>query len=690
MFFRIVLVFLVFLAYNREVHSQADRQALVDSLTYELTNNPKKDSLRVNKLLSLAGKLRHSDPQKSLLYAQQALEISDSLKFQEGISDAFKELFYGHFFLGSKSDSLLKYAELSKKQLANYGDGMDSIGVYWSFALYYGNIGRTDKELDTWMEALEIVRRYDDPNGSEAKLLNNVATVFSARYDTLNALIYFKQALKIGKEKGPDLSRIDLGNMNLNVGTQYLGFKDSLEYATSYLNEALRLYKSVQDYGGVSSVLTVQAKMKQIQGKDKEAERLNFMALDLAKEHDLGYLLGDIYDKIAVQYFKKKDYRKVITYGEEALKQIKEQENYYNATEFLEALHLSHAKLGNYERAYEVQSEMIVLTDSMKSVAMETKVKELQATFKVEQAETENRLLKAENAANEKELESKNYLALVLFLGILLVGTLAGFSYRSSVQKKDYSRQLEKTVAERTFELQETNKELEQANYELRTYSFIASHDIKEPIRNIGNFVGLLKNKLPLETREKLLDYFDIIQSSVNQLYILIEDFARYSSMSKDGKVELGRVDLNTLLGNLEVGLQETLAKTNGELVYNGLPEIMSSSSLLYSALKNLIENGLKFNESETPTVEVIYDGSQELHRIEVKDNGIGINPKYQDQVFDMFKRLHPRGVYEGTGMGLAIAKLVVEKLDGRIGLNSEAGMGSTFLIEFPKKDALK
>jgi signal transduction histidine kinase len=105
---------------------------------------------------------------------------------------------------------------------------------------------------------------------------------------------------------------------------------------------------------------------------------------------------------------------------------------------------------------------------------------------------------------------------------------------------------------------------------------------------------------------------------------------------------------------------------------------------MIYIALKHLIENGLKYNKSKQPTVEISYQSTDDTYQIIVSDNGIGIDEQYHERIFEMFKRLHDRAAYKGSGIGLAIVKLMVEKLNGEIKLESEVGVGSRFIIELP------
>jgi two-component system CheB/CheR fusion protein len=200
----------------------------------------------------------------------------------------------------------------------------------------------------------------------------------------------------------------------------------------------------------------------------------------------------------------------------------------------------------------------------------------------------------------------------------------------------------------------------------------------------ISGHVSLIKRKLPNDLKENLGEYFDMIKRSTSQLYTLIEDFANYTTMSKNEMIETQDVDLNLLTISVVEQLEETVQKYNGQVITTKLPTIKTGNSLLFTSLKNLIENGLKYNKSEKPVVNIAYNKTETHHEIIVSDNGIGIEKEYHERIFEMFKRLHNREIYQGSGIGLAIVKLSVAKLDGNINLESEIGKGSRFVIELP------
>jgi len=130
--------------------------------------------------------------------------------------------------------------------------------------------------------------------------------------------------------------------------------------------------------------------------------------------------------------------------------------------------------------------------------------------------------------------------------------------------------------------------------------------------------------------------------------------------------------------------LSAKTTELNGEIIFNDLPKIYTSSSLMTVSLKNLVENGLKYNESEKPTVTIDYKSEGDKHLFTIKDNGIGIDEKYHDYIFQMFKRLEARSK-KGSGLGLGLVKKSIEKLDGEIRVESNPGSGSSFLLYLPK-----
>jgi signal transduction histidine kinase len=415
-----------------------------------------------------------------------------------------------------------------------------------------------------------------------------------------------------------------------------------------------------------------------------KAKPLLFQALNERQKKGYKGDIGYNYLRLAFFYYKVKDYEQAIAYAHKGLDQFKTSKFTERIKELYEILNKSYVATNQYELAHETLLEIQVLNDTINSIEQNKRAQELEVKFEVRQKELENELLKAEQEVAEKNARNTTIIAIGLLLALLLAIGWGYAIYQSNQQKKQMNAQLEQKVQDRTQELNLANKELQQVNYELKTFNYIASHDIKEPIRNIGSFVGLIQRRIPEEIKKNLDFYFSTIKRSTSQLYTLVEDFSKYTTLSKEEVVDLTDVDLNVTAQSIKDYFQETLEEKNGQIIYQDLPVLKTSPSMLFIAIKHLVDNGFKYNNSETPTIEIAYQSTDDTHQIIVSDNGIGIDEQYHERIFEMFKRLHDRAAYKGSGIGLAIVKLMVEKLNGEIQLESEVGVGSRFIIKLP------
>ncbi|MEL7533621.1 MAG: ATP-binding protein, partial [Bacteroidota bacterium] len=248
-------------------------------------------------------------------------------------------------------------------------------------------------------------------------------------------------------------------------------------------------------------------------------------------------------------------------------------------------------------------------------------------------------------------------------------------------------RKVERQMAEVLDDLKSKNQELEQANSDLERFAFVASHDLKTPLRNINNFLGLIERRLPKPVPPELQEYLQIASNNARHMYYLIEDILQYSRLDKQPEVFV--IDLNMIARRARMQLSDYIEETGAEIIVGELPHIMGNEGQLELLFQNLIENGIKYNEAEVPQVNILSEELDGRNIIRITDNGIGIEDIYQSKIFDMFYRLHTQDRYEGTGIGLAICKKIVEKNRGKISLNSQFGQGTTFVLDFPLAERL-
>lgn len=230
--------------------------------------------------------------------------------------------------------------------------------------------------------------------------------------------------------------------------------------------------------------------------------------------------------------------------------------------------------------------------------------------------------------------------------------------------------------------------QLEQKNQELEEFAYVASHDLKEPLRKIVAFGDLLNNaKASLD--QKTISYIDRMQHSAHRMMSLIEDLLSFSRIGKEDQA-LELTDLNKVVDRVIQDLEPAIHDKHAVINKEELPTIMARPVQMEQLFLNLISNALKFNDKDVPLIEItstvlLADSSGEQHcQIEVKDNGIGFEEEHKLRIFEAFIRLHGRSQYSGSGIGLAICKKIVELHHGTITASSGANEGAVFTIILP------
>jgi light-regulated signal transduction histidine kinase (bacteriophytochrome) len=237
---------------------------------------------------------------------------------------------------------------------------------------------------------------------------------------------------------------------------------------------------------------------------------------------------------------------------------------------------------------------------------------------------------------------------------------------------------LEERVFERTAELEKSMAILENKNYELEQFAYIASHDLQEPLRTVSSFVDLLEQEHGGKLKGNASKYLYFILESTERMRNLISGLLEYSRIGREKIVE--QVDCNEILTLVLDDLQTIIIEKKAIIESEKLPVLNAHPSELKQLFQNLISNALKFSREDTPPVINISALKQENGwEFKIKDNGIGIEEKFFEKIFIIFQRLHNVHEYEGTGIGLAHCRKIVEMHDGKIWVESESNEGSTF-----------
>lgn len=294
---------------------------------------------------------------------------------------------------------------------------------------------------------------------------------------------------------------------------------------------------------------------------------------------------------------------------------------------------------------------------------------------------------------------------------LLLLQTYIGFSAitifgmtailaerdRAVASVSSMNRALESRVQERTKELEDANtilranekslerqtEELMRSNAELERFAYLASHDLKEPIRTVSSYVQLLAKRYKGRLDKDADDFIHFAVDATERMDKLIRDVLSYCRAgSRDKTVQ--PCDMNQILARVRENLATAIAETSAILSSDPLPTIVANETEIVQLLQNLVGNAIKFHGQETPRVHIAAGQKHDHWVFMVQDEGIGISPEYQARIFQIFQRLHDGTQYSGTGIGLAICKKIVESYGGQIWVQSTLGKGASFYFTLP------
>jgi light-regulated signal transduction histidine kinase (bacteriophytochrome) len=263
-------------------------------------------------------------------------------------------------------------------------------------------------------------------------------------------------------------------------------------------------------------------------------------------------------------------------------------------------------------------------------------------------------------------------------------GELRGFAkvtrdFTSRKKSEDIVREASKKL--RTYATR-----LERSNRELETFASVASHDLQEPLRKIRAFGDRLSSKYGAQLEPGARDYLERMCAAAARMQDLIENLLSFSRVTTRAQ-PFTAVDLGSVAREVLSDLESRVAQTGGRVEIGELPSVQADATQMHQLLQNLLGNALKFHRADVPPVvslrsQALPDG--ERFEIEVQDSGLGFEPQYAERIFGMFQRLHGRSEFEGTGIGLAICRKIVERHNGTIVASGVPGEGSLFTVTLP------
>jgi signal transduction histidine kinase len=623
----ICLLFFSFIILNSSIHAQYFDLS-PDALKVLLKDQTISKEDRVIVLKELAYRNKNVLPKDALMYVGQSLKLAKAINYKKGIAESTHTLGLIQFYLGDYELALSNYLialEIRKEINDKIGLGRS----YNNIGVFYQKMNKFDLAKNYFRQGL-ILRRETKDSVGIAFSYNNLGRVYLDQGNPKKAVTNYKIGLLISKKlKNAKAQSLTLSNLGDLYKSQF-----NYDKALRYYEETLELMIPSKNSYNKARILIKIGNIK-IHQKDFETALIN-----LKKGQEIS-------EKLQAKPLLNKAYQK-----------------------FSEA----YAGIEDYEMAYNYQLKSKEIQKNLMTTSISNEILALEAKYQFEQKE--RKLLEQEGQI----ADLYRMFSILVFLVILVFSVLIYSRYRKQIK---VNQNLKATA----IEIKDKNKQLATYTKELEQFTYIASHDLKEPLRNIGGFARILDRRYRMVLDDKGKEYLNFIMTGVNQMTALLTDLLQYSEVKRLKEEDLKWVNLNDLMLSIQNSLNTKIQESNGRLIFNDLPMIYSNTFQIAQLFKNLISNGLKFQrKDDTPIIEVSGKHCGDFWEFKVTDNGIGIDKSYHDKIFEMFRRLHKQTDYEGTGMGLTICKQIIEQHGGEISIESKIEKGTTFIFTFPEK----
>ena|GEM_PF-2303252 len=654
-----------------------------DSLL-SVVNNTNDEATKVAALLALGNQeIQDENFTLAIRFFRDAKGLySDKYKW-ELERDILLGLWNAYYELGA-----LDSAAVINRQLSDLcriqGDADCLISNYNNQALLFYLQSQTDSAIITYQEGLKIAEALSD-TASIALIYSNMGIVFGVQEHLDQALQYFYNSYNLCKQLGLDDLLI---TAQVNIARTYIEMQQ-LDSATIHLSNAKILATELDNQSSLRTILNFQGRTA-MKLQQYELAQSNFEQLlaDYSATEQLIQVV-EVLTCLVETHIGKGDITVASRYCDQGINIAEE----LHLNEYLEDLYSFKSELlaenGKFEESLWFLRQHQELRDSFLNAANTAKMAEVVAKYDAVKKENENQLLRRQKEQQESKATQRTYLALAFGALSLLIAAVLLFRYRMYLSQKRSRLELEATVTARTEELRRINEQLQDSNQELRSFAYIASHDLKEPLRSISGFTSLLERRLKEQLNDETREYMAYIKKNTAHLHALIGDVLAYSLLTNE-PLKAENVHLKKLVKDVKDNLAGLIKRKNGLVDCSGFPdkEIYTNYHHLFLIFKNLVENGLKYNDAEMPTVRLAFEESEDYIKVQFSDNGIGIAPVYHERIFELFKRLHNRETYQGTGMGLALSQKIANRLGGRIEVDSDEAQGSTFYLTIQKQKA--
>lgn len=566
----------------------------------------------------------------ALSYAKRALERAVSLNNQALIAKAHIQL--ATYFSRTRTDyfASMKHCEKALSLQAHITSKRDLADVFKVTGINYHYIGDINRAQHNYMTALDIMlnvsQRSKDETKDIADLYYNLAILNKGEDANELRRTYIEQAQKY---------YADINNLNglarcADGMAVYWFYANDYKQSLTEMERALSIFMQIKDNEGIYLTYNNIGTLKIQEGHFEEGLDYLHKSLKLRKESGNPVSIAISYINIGNAWIDKKKYKEALTYLRKAEVLLRQAENRVQLSALMQSMSKCYDALGQHRKAYKAIVEYAEYRDSLHRFELKKAYADTKLQYDIELMERD-----------------------------ALIDRLQNFEIASYIHK------------------------LEISNNELKQFAHIASHDLKEPLRTITGFANLLEKGYKDQLDEQAVEYIKYITTGAKRLNELVKDIL---NLSRINTVEqsLGQVNLNDVVKEVQSHIKTLIGERNAVVKASKLPTLHADKTQMFQLFLNLIVNGIKYNNSDKPTIHIKCTREGSNYRLCFIDNGIGIPDEYRDKVFEIFQRLHDRAEYSGTGIGLTLCKKIVDRHKGKIWIEKNQPHGSIFIVQLP------
>ena len=628
--------------YLSEKSSETAERSLKKLLTY--SQAVKETEYQILALVGLSENATHQNEfDRALDHAESAEALLDDQQVQR--ADKLVAVVYNQlsqiYFKQQNYDSMFDYSKKVLRISAKAGDVEKEINALKNIAIYYAAKSNYKKAMQFFLASMDKSKRINYRYHT-GQCLINIATIYANLHNHEDAASRYRMVLDNYSDIISKNTRIVIYN---NLGNIYY-FSDQLTQAINYFEKANNLAQQRNYTEMIILSLANLSRSYIAKGKIKLAKEKAKLAEDLIKNQ------GDINGRqinllnLGHIYYLQNNLNKAMLFTSRGIAAASRMKDETNEVQGYQIMSNIYQLQGDYKTALDYQ---LVYSKAQDKFAKE------QRNRQIIDLEIKNTIKEKQNEIEQLRRENE-YQALLL---------------------------------EQNEQIAEQNALLVSVNEELRQFAYVASHDLKEPIRMIGSYTQLIEKKHKHQFTESSQAYFTYVKEGVIRMNDLLDALLRYTTISKT-EDHFEKVNLTDIIEIATINLRVSIEENKAIINYLELPTIMSIRSLLIQLFQNLISNAIKFKKPDTrPEITISSKTTKNEVIIKVSDNGIGINLEYQKRIFVIFQRLHTRTKYKGTGIGLAISQKIVQHLGGRIWVESVVNEGANFFVALPRNGNL-